>query len=134
MSFLASFCGILLLGSVVAQPLDITFPGGGAGEDRAFLTLSQFQKILNTDVTKDWGDDQRLFVTKERYWNQTLSDQWSVAVGREQQSQQNRLRVVQGRPQEGLSPFVVCNTEIGKSGQDCKVRIQELLGNHLIVS
>jgi hypothetical protein len=114
---------------------NISLPVGALGHGS--FTLNHFQKILSTELTTELGVQRLPFNESNYLWKSTMEYEWSLAEERENNPNHHRgRRIVQdsSRALDGTAPFVICDMNYGKSGEDCRSTIEAIFGSFLLVS
>lgn len=92
------------------------------------LTKAEFDSILFSEANKEFGPSEELYDAASAY-------EWSRAFEAEA-SQEANLRGSSsgGSSMDGHFPYIVCDKEEGKHGEDCRATVQSWFGDHVMVS
>ena len=102
------------------------------------ISLELFNQVMATEVRTEFGLSNNVHddAAAEAMWTDAILYEWDVVEEREEDAANDVRRSTVGLVPPGLSPFLVCDTTYGKSGDACVESVAEALGSdsNLMVS
>ena len=101
-----------------------------AGHVNQTISLADFKKMLRTEVTEEFGGRRLSDAAASTMWETAMRAEWSVAEEREATASEGRRRTTSGAA-NGSSPFLVCDLNFRKPGDQCKETVEQAVGANL---
>lgn len=101
---------------------------------RRHLSVQEVTSVLTTEAHTEYGTHRLLKEVSNELWSTSMDYEWSRARDLESAAQTNAGALRRTTATEGTFPYLVCDTEPGKSGESCRATLTSHFGTALLVS
>ena len=108
--------------------------GSSSNQAKHQLSIDDVNKLLFTEVNTEYGKHRLLSTESHDFWTASIDYEWSRARNAEDDALKKVGALRRAEAVGGKFPYLVCDSEPGKSGESCRLSVTEHFGDEVVVS